>query len=61
MYTLAYADDVVLVAEEEGEIRSMMNRLEEYLDKKKLVLNVKKTKIMRMRKGDGRMRKYEWK
>lgn len=34
MYTLVYANDVVLVAEEEGEIKSMMERLENYLDKK---------------------------
>lgn len=28
VYALAYADDIVLVAEEEGEMRSMMERLE---------------------------------
>lgn len=54
MYTLAYTDDIVLLAEEEDEIRSMMGRLEEYLDKKGLELNTGKTKIMRFRKGAGR-------
>lgn len=35
VYTLAYTDDIVfLLAEEEDEIRSMMGRLEGYLDKK---------------------------
>lgn len=34
VYTLLYADDMVLLAEEEEEMRSMMGRLEEYLDRK---------------------------
>lgn len=49
VYTLAYPDDVVLTMEKEGEMRSMMEILEGYLDKKKLTSNAKKTKIMRMR------------
>lgn len=52
MYTLAYADDMVLMAEEEEKMRSMIGRLEGYLDRKKLELNVSKTKIMRFRKGE---------
>ena len=52
--SLAYADDVVLVAEDEGELRGMIGRLEWYLDRKKLELNVEKTKIMRFAKGGGR-------
>lgn len=43
IYTLAYADDMVLLAEEEDSMKSMIGRLEEYLDGKKLEL--KKTKI----------------
>lgn len=34
IYTLAYADDVVLIAEEEDGMRSMIERLEGYLEKK---------------------------
>lgn len=34
VYTLAYADDMVLMAEEKEEMRSMIGRLEEYLDRK---------------------------
>lgn len=33
-YTLGYADDMVLMAEREDELRSMMERFEEYLDGK---------------------------
>lgn len=60
MYTLSYADDMVLVAENEEEMRSMMGRLEEYLSKKNLELNAKKTKMVRFKKGAGRLGKREW-
>jgi len=42
---VAYADDVVLLAEkeEEDEMRSM-SRLEEYVDRKRLELNLSKTR-----------------
>jgi len=50
IYSLAYADDVILIAENEGEMRSIVQRLERYIEKKKLELNEKKTKIMRFRK-----------
>ncbi|KAL6417093.1 hypothetical protein ACFW04_012989 [Cataglyphis niger] len=51
--TLAYADDVVLIEKEEG-MRSMIGKLEGYLEKKGLELNVEKSKILRFRKGGGR-------
>jgi len=60
IYTLAYADDIVLLAEEEDEMRSMIGRLEEYMERKGLELNVGKTKVMRFKKGGGRMKKREW-
>jgi len=60
IYTLAYADDVVLMAEKEEEMRSMMQRLEGYLERKKLELNPNKTKIMRCRKGGGRIKNSDW-
>lgn len=48
---MAYADDIVLLVENKKEMRSMMERLEWYLEKKELELNTEKTKIMRFRKG----------
>ncbi|XP_020298973.1 uncharacterized protein LOC109863175 [Pseudomyrmex gracilis] len=44
VYTLAYADDMVMMAEREEEMRSMIERLETYHEKKKVELNVEKTK-----------------
>lgn len=38
----------MLLAEEEEGMRSMIGRLKEYLEKKKLELNVGKTKIMKI-------------
>jgi len=48
------------MAEGENEMRSMMERLKKYLEKKKVELNPDKTKIVRFRKGGGRERKKEW-
>lgn len=40
-------DDVVLLAEEEDEMKGIIKRLEGYLKKKRFKLNLKKTKVMR--------------
>lgn len=48
-----------MMAEGEGK-KSMSERLEGYLDGKRLVLNVDKPKMMRFTKGGGRMKKPEW-
>lgn len=63
IYTLMYADDMVMLAKGEDEMRSIIGRLEGYLDGKKLEVNIEKTKIMRFRKRGGRMRKIDcrWK
>ncbi|XP_067203031.1 uncharacterized protein [Linepithema humile] len=45
--------------EKEEEMGSMLERLEGYLERKRLELNVKKTKILRFRMG-GRMGKKVW-
>jgi len=38
----------------------MVERMEGYLDRKRLEINVGKTKMMRFRRGGGRMEKMEW-
>lgn len=60
IHTLAYANDVMLLAEEEQDMRSILKRLERYLDRKGIELNAEKTKIMKFRKGGGKKRKIEW-
>lgn len=42
IYTLAYADDLVLLTENEEEMKSSIVRLEGYLERKKLELTTEK-------------------
>lgn len=58
---LAYADDVAMLAEDEGRLKGMIKWLEGYLEGKCLTLNVGKTKVMRCKKGGGRWKKIIWK
>lgn len=54
------ADDMVLLAEEDEEMSSMVGRLKEYLEGKSLELNTDKTKVMRFRRGRGIMERRIW-
>ncbi|XP_020298257.1 uncharacterized protein LOC109862594 [Pseudomyrmex gracilis] len=60
IYSLAYADDIVLLAEEEEGMRNLMKRFEKYIKEKGLELNAEKSKVLRFRKGGGRDKKTEW-
>lgn len=60
IYSLAYADDMVLLAKSEEGMAHMLGKLESYLDGKRLEINVEKTKVMRFRKGRGRLKKANW-
>ncbi|XP_043276027.1 uncharacterized protein [Venturia canescens] len=60
VYSLAYADDVVLLAKDEDEMKGMMRTLERYIEGKGLEVNTGKTKVMRCRVGGGRKRKVVW-
>lgn len=44
---MSYADDIVLLTEDEEEMRSTIGRLEKYLERKGLELNINKTKVIR--------------
>ncbi|KAL6268041.1 hypothetical protein P5V15_001123 [Pogonomyrmex californicus] len=57
---LAYVDDLVLLAEEEEEMRAMVARLERYIREKGLTINVGKSKMLRFGKGEGRRRRIRW-
>lgn len=59
--SLAYADDVVLIANKAEDLKALIRKLEKYLEKKELALNPEKSKIMEFRKGGGRKKKEEWK
>lgn len=56
---LGYADDLVLLAEEE-EVMRLLKRLEKYCGEKGLEVNTGKTKIIRFRRGGGRGSRLKW-
>ncbi|XP_043465341.1 uncharacterized protein LOC122500467 [Leptopilina heterotoma] len=60
VYSLAYADDVVLMADDEAAIRLLMDEFGKYAREKDLCVNVEKTKVVRFRKRRGG-KKYDWK
>ena len=60
IWTLAYADDVAMLAKDEREMKEMMKNLEKYVTRKKLVLNVEKSKVMVFRKGRGKKEEEIW-
>lgn len=63
IYMLAYADDMVMLAEDEDGMKGLMGMMERYLDDKGLKLNTKKTKVMRCRREEDRWKKMRlhWK
>lgn len=61
IWSLGYADDVVLMAEDENGMKQMIERADRYFRKRKLEVNKEKTKIMICGKGKGRRRRQEWK
>ena len=46
IYNLSYADDTILMAESEEELKSLLMKLKEESEKVGLKLNIQKTKIM---------------
>lgn len=50
---LGYTDDLVILAEEEKDLRWLMKRLQSYMDKKGLRVNTEKTNIIKFKKGGG--------
>ena len=60
IFTLAYADDVILLANNEAGMKEMVRRFRRYMERKGLELNVRKSKMMKFRKGGGRRRITEF-
>ena len=60
VWSLEYADDIVVVAEEEVGLRAMIRGLQRYLKEKKLELSPEKSKVMVFRKKGGREKERYW-
>ena len=54
VWTITYADDIVLVATGQTELKEMIQRFRKYTKKKKLELNTEKSKVLVFEKGRGR-------
>lgn len=60
IYLLAYADDIVLLADRPSELAEMLRVLQRYCERKDMVINVDKSKVQRFCNG-GKMSKIRWK
>lgn len=60
IYTLAYADDLAVMATEEKELRKMLKSLEKYFKEKEMILNVEKSKVLIFCKKDRDKGKRRW-
>lgn len=60
IWTLAYADDIVLLASDAQGLRNMMQRLERSFRRKELILNAEKIQVMRFRNNKVKRRKECW-
>lgn len=60
LYSLQYADDVVLLVREESGMRLMIGEMKKYLEEKELEVNVGKTKIIRFGIGKGEKERWMW-
>ena len=58
-WTLAYVD-ILVIAREEEVLRSMMKRLEKYLEERRLTLNAEKSKAMVFDKQSRKREEREW-
>lgn len=61
IWTLSYADDMVLLAKRPKELREMINRYNRYLTRKELNLNADKSKVMIFKRGRGKKKEERWK
>jgi hypothetical protein len=60
VWNLAFADDLVIVAKSEREVKEMMKSLEKYVSEKKMEVNVEETKMMVINKRMRKSEENEW-
>jgi hypothetical protein len=60
VWSLAFADNLVIVAKSEREMKEMMKNLGKYVRKKKVEVNVEKTKMMVFNKRKRKSEANEW-
>ena len=56
IFSISYADDVILLENNDTGMRGMLKMFRKYIEKKGLELNIEKSKVMEFRKKGGRMK-----
>jgi len=59
-WTITYADDIVVLAKSEEELKGMLRRFKRFLEKRNMILSAEKSKILVFEDGRGRKKKREW-
>lgn len=60
LYSLQYADDIVLLAGEESGMRLMIGEVKKYLEEKEMEVSVGETKIMKFGRGKRGKKRWMW-
>ena len=60
VWSIEYADDIVLVADGEDGLRDMIRRFKKYLEEKKLEISTEKSKVMVFKNKGGREKERFW-
>lgn len=60
-WSLAYADDMVLLARNQQDLKEMIGRLKIYLERQDLILNAEKSKVLIFKTGRSQIKEVEWK
>ena len=60
-WSLSYANDIVLLAKHPQDLKEMINRMKRYFERRELMLNARKSKIIIFKKGRCQKKKGIWK
>lgn len=61
VWSVTYADDIVLMADREKELKQMLKRFEKFLKETELELSTEKTKMVVFEKRKNKKRQRKWK
>lgn len=60
-YSLAYADDLAILATTEKDLKRILKTLKKYLDEKEMILNAEKSKVLVFSRQDRNKEERKWK
>ena len=60
VWSIEYADDIVLVSDQEEGLRDMIRRCKKYMEGKKLEISIEKSKVMVFKNKGGKEKERFW-